>query len=226
MFALNPRTWGVVATVALMSLVSACAPAPAGQTGAAGTQIKSPSHWLLDNERSSLSFVSIKAADLPETHRFTSLSGTVSDDGSARVSIDLASVDTGIEIRDERMREIVFAPIAAAGSNATAVVTTQIDLAAIQALPVGSQRDEMVELEIEFGPVTLSQTAEMTILKMASDEVVVTSRQPLLLNAGLLGIGEALDTLQALAGLPSISRAVPVDVQLTYVGALAAAAAG
>lgn len=222
MFALNSRSLVVIAAGALLALVAACAPAPAGQTGSAGTQIKSPGHWDLDNERSSLTFISIKAADLPETHRFTSLSGEVHEDGSASVAIDLSSVDTGIEIRDERMREIVFAPIAESGSGAMATVSAQLDLAVIQALAVGSQLDVQLELEIGFGPVTLSQSALMTIMKLASDEVVVTSKQPLLLNAGLLGISETLDTLQSLAGLPSISRAVPVDVQLTFVGALAA----
>ncbi len=226
MFALTRRSLVLIAAGACLGLVAACAPAPAGQTGAAGTSIKSPGHWVLDNERSSLAFVSIKAGDLPETHHFKSLSGDVDEDGSALVSIDLSSVDTGIEIRDERMREIVFGPIAAAGSAATATVSAELDVAAILALPPGSQMDQQVELEIGFGPVTLSQSVAMTILKLASDEVVVTSRQPILLNAGLLGISDALDTLQSLAGLPSISRAVPVDVQLTFVGALTAPRAG
>ena len=64
--------------------------------------------WVLDNEGSHLSFVTVKAGDLAEAHRFRTLTGKVSINGTAEISIDLASVDTLIPIRDERMREHLF----------------------------------------------------------------------------------------------------------------------
>ena len=57
--------------------------------------------WLLNNHRSELTFVSTKAIDIAEVHRFDSLAGRIEDNGKAVVTIDLASVDTGIDIRDE-----------------------------------------------------------------------------------------------------------------------------
>ena len=50
--------------------------------------------WVLDGERSQLNFVSIKAGDVGEVHRFAELSGTVTEAGEANVVIELASVDT------------------------------------------------------------------------------------------------------------------------------------
>ena len=64
--------------------------------------------WTLDNAGSRLSFVSIKATNVAEVHTFDALSGSVGGDGHARVVIQLASVNTLIPIRDERMREMLF----------------------------------------------------------------------------------------------------------------------
>ena len=69
-----------------------------------------PTHadWQLVSEASELSFVSVKAAHLAEQHHFKTVTGTVSDDGEAHLIVDLASVHTGIDIRDQRMRDMFF----------------------------------------------------------------------------------------------------------------------
>jgi len=64
--------------------------------------------WTLDNDSSQVSFVSVKAGDAGEVHRFTEISGGLSADGNASVTIQLASVDTLIPLRDERLREMLF----------------------------------------------------------------------------------------------------------------------
>ena len=65
-------------------------------------------HWSLDNDASSLSFVTVKAEHVAEAHTFDSLSGTIGDDGGVEISIELASVNTMIPIRNERMQEMLF----------------------------------------------------------------------------------------------------------------------
>ena len=64
--------------------------------------------WALDGGSSSLYYVTSKAAAVSELNSFGELSGSIADDGRASVSIMLGSVDTAIDIRNERMREIVF----------------------------------------------------------------------------------------------------------------------
>ena len=54
-------------------------------------------------------------------------------DGAARVEIDLASVNTGVEIRDERMREIFFQ----VADFPSATVTAQLDPQQFAALDSG-----------------------------------------------------------------------------------------
>ncbi len=66
--------------------------------------IPAVAQWHIDNAQSRFSFISIKAGDVAEIHRFTEIGGTIGDDGSVNIVIELASVDTLIPIRDERMR--------------------------------------------------------------------------------------------------------------------------
>ena len=63
-------------------------------------------HWELDNNSSTLSFVTVKADHVGEVHTFDQLSGDINDDGSVQITIELASVNTLIDIRNERMQNM------------------------------------------------------------------------------------------------------------------------
>ena len=59
--------------------------------------------WTLVPESSHLAYGSIKKDTVGEVNSFTSLSGQVSPDGQVEVEIDLSSVETNIDIRNERI---------------------------------------------------------------------------------------------------------------------------
>ena len=65
-----------------------------------------PAHadWYLDNESSRLSFVTTKNTEIAEVHRFLVLHGKVDSKGAAQLEVELESVNSGIPLRDERMR--------------------------------------------------------------------------------------------------------------------------
>jgi polyisoprenoid-binding protein YceI len=93
--------------------------------------------WTLDNDTSQVSFVSVKAGDAGEVHRFTEISGGLSADGKASVIIQLASVDTLIPVRDVRMREILFQT----DLFPTASLSADIDMDALNAIAPGGSID-------------------------------------------------------------------------------------
>lgn len=197
----------IAAMVLVTGLVAGCAQPTSPQPP--------PSVWQLDSARSGLSFVSIKVGDLPEAHRFGVLTGGVDASGAATVDIQLDSVDTGIEIRDERMREHVFQ----LDSYPIATVTAQIDVAEVTTLPPGDQLNRSLPVTLSLSGIEVEVRAQVTVLRMDNAEVVVTAREPILLNVDALGLSDGVEVLRGLAGLPSISKAVPVDFQLTFVGA-------
>src|SRR3990167_11336953 len=69
-----------------------------------------PAHadWYLDNESSRLSFVTTKNTEVAEVQRFLVLHGKVDAKGAARLEVELDSINSGIPLRDERMRKELF----------------------------------------------------------------------------------------------------------------------
>ena len=92
--------------------------------------VSAQADWTLVNESSQLNFVSTKASHIAETHTFTELSGQITDDGAAKLVIDLTSVDTGIDIRDQRMQSMLFDVV----SFPDARIETRLDLSALETL--------------------------------------------------------------------------------------------
>ncbi len=169
--------------------------------------------WVLDNAGSQLAFVSTKAMDVAEVHTFSELSGSVGSDGHARIVVQLASVDTLIPVRDERMREMLFQT----DLFPTATVDARLDIARLQQLAVTTSQVLTTEIVLNLGESRLPLTAELLISRIAADRVLVATLKPLVVNAGAVGLAEGVEALREVAGLPSISKAVPVTFVLQFV---------
>ncbi|MEN1729228.1 MAG: YceI family protein [Pseudomonadota bacterium] len=170
-------------------------------------------NWTIDNEQSRLSFVSIKAGTIAEVHHFGELQGVLANDGQFELVINLDSVETLIPIRNERMREMLFDT----AKHPEAKLSAQLDLAPFRALAVGEQTEIAAEAQLELSGRTSMLTVQAVVARLADDKLLVTSMQPLTLNADMLGLGEGVEALREIAGLPSISPAVPVTFRLTLV---------
>jgi len=168
--------------------------------------------WTLDNDSSQVSFVSVKAGDAGEVHRFTEISGELSADGNALVTIQLASVDTLIPLRDERMRELLFQtglfPIASLSAN--------IDMDAINALAPGDNMDMAANLALDLHGHQIALAADMIVARLGDHRLMVSSRKPIIVNAASVDLVNGIEALRKIAGLPSISKAVPVSFVLTF----------
>jgi len=62
--------------------------------------------WQLVNDKSQLSFVSIKKNSIAEANHFTNIEGKLSDKGEFSVNVDLTSAETLIPIRNERLTKL------------------------------------------------------------------------------------------------------------------------
>jgi polyisoprenoid-binding protein YceI len=168
--------------------------------------------WTLDGDASTVSFVTTKAINVAEAHRFGELSGSVDADGQIMVSIGLASVDTSIEIRDERMREMLFQT----DQYSQATVSAKVDMAALEAMQPGQSEsmtiEGMVSLHGESRPIPIS----VVVARSGADHLLVTSEKPVIVNATEFKLAEGVEALREVAGLPSISLAVPVSFVLSF----------
>ena len=93
--------------------------------------------WSLAPSSAELNFLSAKVLSnmnsITEQSRFQALSGAVSDDGELTLKVKLASVDTQVPIRDQRLRDWVFEVSKYQG----AVISAKITKANLNALAVG-----------------------------------------------------------------------------------------
>jgi polyisoprenoid-binding protein YceI len=169
--------------------------------------------WTVDNDHSRLSFVSVKAGTMAEAHHFEALSGVLDDEGQFDLVIDLDSVETMIPIRNERMREMLFDT----ATYPEATLSARLDLTAVQGLEVGEQTDIAAEAQLELVGQSTTLTIQAVVARLSDTKLLVTSAQPLTLNADNLGLGDGVEQLRDVAGLSSISPAVPVTFRLTLV---------
>ncbi|MFK7874638.1 MAG: YceI family protein [Paracoccaceae bacterium] len=166
--------------------------------------------WTLDGASSRLAFGSIKNSYNGEVHNFQDLSGTVDDSGAVSIDIDLASVNTNIDIRNERMVEHVFKNIA------TANLTAQIDMAAVKDMDVGASSVMEVDGALSFLGQSTDITTNMFVARLSEEQVMVTTNDMLMLDLDDLDVNPGIDMLKDLAGLDSITRATPITVRLMF----------
>jgi polyisoprenoid-binding protein YceI len=170
--------------------------------------------WKLVPDKSHLSFVSTKKEHVAETHAFKSLQGSVDDAGIGKVTVDLASVDTGIEARDKQMREALFQT----KEHPTAVYTVSLDdatVARISALPPGEQLTMVLEGELSLHGAKQPLSADVIVTKSGVNRVQVASARPVVVQAEKFDLAQGINKLAEVAGLTSISYAVPVSFVLT-----------
>ena len=161
----------------------------------------------LNSDQSTVSFISVKKGAVSEAHTFKKLSGVLTDSGELKLSLDLASVDTKIEIRDDRMRKHLFET----EKFSTATITAQLtDLPTKPGITNIS-----TEATLDLHGVSKRIQVEVVVFKTA-DELMAANTSPVIINAVDYGMEGGIAMLQKLAKLPSIAPTVPVSFVLVF----------
>jgi len=170
------------------------------------------SAWQLDNSQSTLNFVSIKKNNAAEVHAFTKLAGVIDDNGLVSVDVDLMSVNTHIAIRDERMKEYLFET----SIFPKAKLTTQLNMTEFDKLTTGSSQKVQLKAVVALHGQQQELAVNVLIMRLNQDTVVASTLSPFVIKAEAFKLTAGINKLQQLAGLPSISQAVPVSFVVTF----------
>ena len=168
--------------------------------------------WQLDAAASSLYYVTSKASAVSEVNSFATLNGGIDAQGMATLGIDLASVQTAIEIRDQRMREIVFQT----EQFPQATVSLQVDLATLDAMAAGNSTTVSHTATIELHGMSQELPVDLRITRLDAESIQVQNAKPVIVAAGSFGLAAAVEQLREIAGLPAINPNVVVDFTLVY----------
>lgn len=173
--------------------------------------VSAAADWQIDNAQSQLSFISIKKGDVAEVHRFGEIDGGLQQDGQFEVNIALETVNTGIQIRDSRMRSFLFKTAQFPAATLTASLSPEF----ISNLTVGQSELTMVDAQLDLNEQSQPLKLDVRVTKISETSLLVISAQPVVLNAADFALSEGVEQLREMAGLPSISQAVPVSFYLT-----------
>ena len=167
--------------------------------------------WTLSNEASTLSFVTVIADHVAEVHTFDELSGAIGEDGSVSIEIALASVNTLVPIRNERMQSMLFET----DLFPRATITSQINSDGLANMALGSSEEIGLDFTLELH--NQSQTYNATVLVSRQEAgLIATTLKPIVVNAESFDLVAGVEALREVAGLPSISRAVPVSFTVVF----------
>ena len=173
-----------------------------------------PAHadWYLDNESSRLSFVTTKNTEIAEVHRFLVLHGKVDSKGAAQVEVELESVNSGIPLRDERMRNQLFE----IKTFPDALINAQINLQPINDLAPGAQLELRLPLSVTLHGKTQTYSAELLATRLDDRRFQVVTLEPLVVHAVYFDLARGVDGLRKAPVLKSISLSVPVGAVLIF----------
>ncbi len=168
--------------------------------------------WQLKGDDSSVNFISIKKSAIAEVHLFKQLSGSINNNGEVKVSIDLASVDTNIAIRNERMKSLLFD----VNKFATANILAKVDSGKLKAMKKGDFYQEDFDIVLSLHGIEKKITTAINVVKLADGSIRVSSVHPVIITAQDFGLSEGVEALRVAANLSVISTAVPVTFNMVF----------
>lgn len=168
--------------------------------------------WHLVEKESSLDFVSVKNGTIVESHTFGSMSGTIESNGATSFVVMLNSVETNINIRNTRMKELLFAT----KRFPQALFTTIIDSITIAKVKAKKAGQVSISGVFSLHGVSAKLSADLQFKPLSSDRVLIYNQKPLIIQAEEFGLTDGIERLRKIAGLKSITSTVPVNLKLVF----------
>jgi len=169
--------------------------------------------WVIDPDGSYVGFASVKNDLIAENHSFTNVTGTIEDSGNAKIVIALASVETLIPIRNERMQAILFE----VAQYPEVTVTANLNLDGFTSLGLGESETDTILLDVNLHGTNLSKNVLVKVIRSSDTSYEITSLGPIVIHASQFALSDGLESLRKVAGLQSIDPMVPVTFDLRMV---------
>lgn len=177
-------------------------------TGHAASQ----SAWTLDPAQSTLTYQSVKKNTIVETNTIRNISGGIMPDGSATVTFDLNSVDTGVDLRNVRMRFLFFETF----QYPTATVTVKVDPAAFADLQTKRRMTTDLPFMLSLHGVERAMQAKVAVTMIDDKQVSVASQAPVAVKVEDFGLLPAIEKLERAANVTNIVPTASVSFDFVF----------
>jgi outer membrane protein OmpA-like peptidoglycan-associated protein len=169
-------------------------------------------NWTLDPSASVLTYQSVKKNTIVETNKIRNITGTLSSAGDARISFDLNSVDTGVDLRNVRMRFLFFETF----TYPTAEVTAKVDPAAFADLPTKRRVKTTLPFRLSLHGVDKDLEASVVVTMISDTQVSVASEAPVAVHVEDFGLLPNIDKLQQAANVTNIVPTASVSFDFVF----------
>jgi outer membrane protein OmpA-like peptidoglycan-associated protein len=187
----------------------------------AGAQAMLNQDWVLDPRQSHVYLQTEKGSHIVEKHEFTSVDGNVSRNGDASLKIDLASMETGIDIRNVRMRFLLFETF----KFPKAEIIAKLDKSKLATLATAARISYTLAAHVNLHGITRDFDIPVTIARLNDTTVTVSTIKPVEVGAEsfdfMKGIAKLSDAAEGISIVPTAS----ISFDLSFVTGAATTAA-
>ncbi len=170
-----------------------------------------PTIWTLSSSESKVAYGSIKKNSAGEVNHFKNTSGSINSDGEVKIDIDVTSVETFIDIRNQRMLKHVF------DANApTAQLNATIDITEISKLSPGQTTSIDATGTLSLSGKSIEIETSIFIAQLNKNRLLATTDEMVMVKTEELGVNDGVDQLMKLAKLDSITRVAPVTLRMVF----------
>ncbi|MFC3874357.1 YceI family protein [Neisseria musculi] len=202
--------------------LAACSPSQsnsmqAGQAAAesAVSSVQEPSAW--HSSSVDISFLSSKINkqlnSITEQSGFGGAQATLGKEGDFKMDVDLGSVKTGIEIRDQRLKDWVFET----ARFAKAEISAKVDAEAVNNLSVGESVHFKQPLVLNIHGKQINLEADLSAQRVSADKMMVYTLSPVVLDTKSMDMADGVAKLVEVMGLSSIVEQIPVSLHAEFV---------
>jgi len=168
--------------------------------------------WTLDSAQSTLTYQSVKKNTIVETNTIRNISGLIEGDGTAIVAFDLNSVDTGVDIRNVRMRFLFFETF----EFPTATVTAKVDPAVFAELPQKRRMVVPLPFTLSLHGVEKAMEAKVVVTMISDTLISVASQAPVAVHVDDFGLLPAIEKLERAANVTNIVPTASVSFDFIF----------
>lgn len=168
--------------------------------------------WKLVPSESDIAFATIKNSAVVESHTFERFSGEVTLSGAANIRVDLASVETRIPIRNERMGTLLFN----IDQFPSLDISSKLDTKSLANMEEGASTHLEVPATISLHGTEANILLPLVVTRLSSKRFQVVTTKPVIAYASQFGLTKGVEALRLIAQLTTITPAVPVTFSLIF----------
>jgi polyisoprenoid-binding protein YceI len=209
-YTLNGVACGGVAVSSSSAVSSLPEFVPSSSSSSSSVAPSVATRWSVNGANSTFNFVAVKKINTAESFTFTTLQGTVNSDGKATLTIPLASISSGIDIRNTRMQSILFE----SNYMPSLHFTTQLTLATLDSMAVGSTSVSSFTGNLVLHGISKEVTFDALVVKHDANNISVSPRKAIIINSLDFDLASGIEALRVVASLDAIGQRVPVYFKL------------